>query len=65
MRLRQTWLAVSLSKSTVMFATVPSSIVVPPLGNSGQTDVRIALASGHSLKAREFWLAISQEDGVT
>ena len=65
MRLRQTWLAVSLSKSTVMFATVPSSIVVPPLTDAGQTEVHLALASGQPVKANEFWLAISQEDGVT
>ena len=65
MRLRQTWLAVSLSKSTVMFTTVPSNIVVPPLGDARPAEVRLAFASGQRVNASEFWLAISQEDGAT
>ncbi len=64
MRLRQTWLAVSISKSTVMFSTVPSNIVVPPLDDARNTQIRLGLASGTPAKRSEFWLAISQEDGV-
>ena len=65
MRLRQTWLAVSLSKSTVMFATLPTNVVLPPTRGARQPEVNLALASGQPVKANEFWLAISQEDGVT
>ncbi len=64
MRLRQTWLAVSLSKSTVMFTTLPTNIVLPPTRGARQPEVNLALASGQPVKANEFWLAISQEDGV-
>ncbi len=65
MRLRQTWLAVSLSKSTVMFSWVPSNIIVPPLGDAREARIRLDLASGQPSKRSEFWLAISQEDGVS
>ena len=65
MRLRQTWLAVSLSKSTVMFSSVPTNIVVPPLGDARDAHLRVDLTSGRPAKRSEFWLAISQEDGVT
>ncbi len=65
MRLRQTWLAVSLSKSTVMFTTVPSNIVVPPLGDARPAEVNLALAAGQRANVSDFWLAISQEEGMT
>ncbi len=65
MRLRQTWLAVSLSKSTIMFSSVPSNIVVPPLGDARDARIRLHLASAQPSRRNEFWLAISQEDGVT
>ncbi len=65
MRLRQTWLAVSHSKSTVMFTNVPSNIVVPPLSDARPAEVNLAIASGRSAKLSEFWLAISQEEGMT
>ncbi len=65
MRLRQTWLAVSITKSTVMFSSVPSNIVMPPLGDAREAKIRLDLASGQPSKPREFWLAISQEDGVS
>ena len=64
MRLRQTWLAVSTSKSTIMFSSVPSNIVVPPLGDAREAQIRLGLPSGQPARRSEFWLAISQEDGV-
>jgi len=65
MRLRQTWLAVSPSKSTVLFTTVPSNIVVPPLRDTHPAEVNLALASGQPANVSQFWLAISQEEGMT
>lgn len=63
MGLRQTWLAVSTSKSTIMFSATPSNVVLPPLGKSSKEYVRLDLGSQQGPDRSEFWLAISQEDG--
>ncbi len=64
MGLRQTWLAVSTSKSTIMFSASPSNIVLPPLAKGSKTYVRLDLGSQAGPEHNEFWLAISQEDGL-
>ncbi len=64
MGLRQTWLAVSTTKSTIMFSAAPSNIVLPPLAKGSKTYVRLDLGSQAGPEPSEFWLAISQEDGL-
>ncbi len=64
MGLRQTWLAVSTSKSTIMFSATPSNIVLPPLAKGSKTYVQLDLGSQSGREPNEFWLAISQEDGL-
>jgi len=64
MGLRQTWLAVSTSKSTIMFSATPSNIVLPPLAKGSKTYVRLDLGSQSGPEPNDFWLAISQEDGL-
>ncbi len=64
MGLRQTWLAVSTSKSTIMFSASPSNIVLPPLGKASKTYVRLDLGSQPGPDPSEFWLAISLEEGL-
>ena len=64
MGLRQTWLAISTSKSTIMFSATPSNVILPPLANGSKEYVRIDLGSQPRVEQTEFWLAISQEDGL-
>ncbi len=64
MGLRQTWLAVSTSKSTIMFSATPTNVVLPPLVNGSKTYVRLDLGSQSGPEPDDFWLAISQEDGL-
>ncbi len=64
MGLRQKWLAVSTSKSTIMFSATPSNIVLPPLAKGHKEYVRLDLGSQPGPEPKEFWLAISQEDGL-
>ncbi len=64
MGLRQTWLAISTSKSTIMFSASPSNVILPPLANGSKEYVRIDLGSQPQVERTEFWLAISQEDGL-
>lgn len=64
MGLRQTWLAVSTSKSTIMFSATPSNIVLPPLSKGSKEYVRLDLGAQAGPEPAEFWLAISQEDGL-
>lgn len=64
MGLRQTWLAVSTSKSTIMFSASPSNVVLPPISKASKEYVRLDLGSQPGPEQNEFWLAISQEDGL-
>ncbi len=64
MRIRQTWFAVSSSKSTIMFSPAPSSIIVPPL-SSAHTEVSVNLEAREMSDSNEFWIALSQEDGTS
>ena len=64
MGLRQTWLAVATTKSTIMFSAAPSNIVLPPLAKGSKTYVRLDLGSQAGPEPADFWLAISQEDGL-
>lgn len=64
MGLRQTWLAVSTVKSTIMFSASPSNVVLPPLTKGSKTYVRLDLGSQAKAQPNDFWLAISQEDGL-
>ncbi len=64
MRLRQTWFAVSSSKSTVMFSSMPSSIVITP-ASSARTEVSVDFGAREMSDSNEFWIALSQEDGTS
>lgn len=64
MRLRQTWFAVSASKSTIMFSQTPANIVVPPLSTS-PSEVHVDLGPRQPADAGDFWIALSQEDGTS
>ena len=64
MGLRQTWLAVSTSKSTIMFSATPSNVILPPLASGTKRYVRLDLGSQPHPERTEFWLAISQEGGL-
>ena len=65
MGLRQTWLAISSFKSTIMFSATPSAnVILPPLAKDGKEYVRLDLGGPSGPEQNEFWLAISQEDGL-
>ena len=64
MGLRQTWLAISNSKSTIMFTATPSNVILPPLANGNNEYVRLDLGSQSRVERTAFSLAISQEDGL-
>ena len=63
MRLRQTWIAVSMNKSTIMFSSSPSNIVIPPL-SSAPNEVTVDLGPKEMTDSSDFWIALSQEDGI-
>ena len=64
MGLRQTWIAISTFKSTIMFSATPSNVILPPPARGNQEHVRLDLAGQPGSELAEFWLAISQEDGL-
>ena len=64
MPLRRTWLAVSITKSTVMFAPIPNSVVIPPLPGRNSGTVHLEVGSQQRVDPNEVWIAISHEDGV-
>ena len=64
MPLRRTWLAVSITKSTVMFAPIPNSVVIPPLPGRSQGTVNLEVGSQQQVDPSEVWLAITHEDGI-
>ncbi len=64
MGLRKIWLAISTSKSTVMFSSTPSNAVLQPLADSSKRSVRLVLGFQPRPEQTQFWLAISQEDGL-
>ena len=64
MGLRQTWIAISTSKSTIMFSATPSNVILPPQASGSKRYVRLDLGSQPQPEQTEFWLAISQEDGL-
>ncbi len=63
MRLRQTWFAVSSSKSTIMFSPAPSNIIVGPLSRA-QSEVSVDFGRRETSDPSDFWIALSQEDGT-
>ncbi len=63
MRLRQTFLAVSLAKRTVLFVPARSSVVAP-LEKSQKGSVDIELGSQHHFDSEEVWI-VTQECGVS
>ncbi len=64
MGLRQTWLAVSACKSTIMFCAAPSNVILPPVSKGSKDHVRLDFGSQPGPERVEFWLAISQEFGL-
>ncbi len=64
MGLRQTWIAISSFKSTIMFSAAPSNVILPPGARGSTEHVRLDLAGQPGPEQTEFWLAISQEDGL-
>ncbi len=64
MPLKQTWLAVSLSRSTIMLAPSPTNLVVPPMRGHGNCHVNIELANQARFDPAEMWVAITCEDGI-
>ncbi len=61
MRMRETWLAISSSKKTVMFSSAGAAISVPPLQKVYNGLLLLKLGSQKASEAEDMWFAVSQE----
>ncbi len=61
MRMRETWLAISPSKRTVMFSSAGAAISVPPLQKVYNGLLLLKLGSQKASEAEDLWFAVSQE----
>ena len=61
MRMRETWLAISPSKKTVMFSSAGAAISVPPLQKVYNGLLLLKLGSQKASEAEDMWFAVSQE----
>ncbi len=61
MRMRETWLAISPSKRTVMFSSAGAAISVPPLQKVYNGLLLLKLGSQKASEAEDMWFAVSQE----
>ncbi|MHC4217583.1 MAG: hypothetical protein ACYSU7_03920 [Planctomycetota bacterium] len=61
MRMRETWLAISPSKKTVMFSSVAAPLSIPP--REGVYDGLLLLKVGSKCVAEtdDMWFAVSEE----
>ncbi len=62
MRMRETWLAISPSKKTVMFSSAPAAISMPPLQKVYNGLLLLKLGSQKASEAEDMWFAVSQEN---
>ena len=61
MRMRETWLAISASKKTVMFSSAGAAISVPPLQKVYNGLLLLKLGSQKASEAEDVWFAVSEE----
>ena len=61
MRMRETWLAISPSKRTVMFSSAGAAISVPPLQKVYNGLLLLKLGAQKASEAEDMWFAVSQE----
>ncbi|MHC4082843.1 MAG: hypothetical protein ACYS15_08805 [Planctomycetota bacterium] len=61
MRMRETWLAISPSKKTVMFSSAGAAISVPPLQKVYNGLLLLKLGAQKASKAEDVWFAVSEE----
>jgi len=61
MRMRETWLAISPSKKTVMFSTAGAARSVPPLQRVYNGLLVVELGSRKASEAEDMWFAVSEE----
>lgn len=61
MRMRETWLAISPSKKTVLFSSALGPISVPPLQKVYNGLLLLKLGSQKASEAEDMWFAVSQE----
>ena len=61
MRMRETWLAISPSKKTVMFSTSGAALSVPPLQKVYNGLLVLELGSQKASEAEDMWFAVSEE----
>ena len=61
MRMRETWLAISPSKKTVMFSSTGAAISVPPLQRVYNGLLLLKLGSQKASEAGDMWFAVSEE----
>jgi hypothetical protein len=62
MRMRETWLAISPSKKTVMFSSTGAVLSVPPLQRVYNGLLLLKLGSQRARDAEDMWFAVSEED---
>jgi hypothetical protein len=61
MRMRETWLAISPSKKTVMFSSAAGPISVPPLQKVYNGLLVLKLGSQKASRSEDVWFAVSEE----
>jgi hypothetical protein len=61
MRMRETWLAISPSKKTVMFSSTGAALSVPPLQRIYNGLLLLKLGSQKASEAEDMWFAVSEE----
>jgi hypothetical protein len=59
--MRETWLAISPAKKTVMFSSAGTAISVPPLQKVYNGLLVLKLGSQKASKAEDVWFAVSEE----
>ena len=61
MPMRETWLAISPSKRTVLFSSIGGALVVPPLQRVYHGLLKVKLGARDDREAQDVWFAVSEE----
>ena len=61
MRIRETWLALSRSKKTILFSSASAPISLPPRQTVYDGVVVVKVGSCEDLQADDLWFAVSEE----
>jgi hypothetical protein len=62
MRMRETWLAISPSKKTIMFSSVAAAISMPPLQRVYNGLLLLKIGARDAAESDDLWFAVSQKN---